>query len=183
MIRLRFSTLLAVLLLLALATRAHASARLIDVVPTDGGCVAGPIGESVQFWEVEPGKTYELTITNVFECANGGTGTGIDVRVNSSSAGNTDVVAALQGVAGTYKFSFTVPLNAVCTMPIFYCTTPGMSNTGMFVRRNDGGEFQAHLRMCSFGPGCTVPTTITGTDCQASPSRSRTWSQVKSFYR
>ena len=182
MLRFRYSTLLAILLLLALATRAHAGARLINVTPTDGACVAGPIGGSVQFWEVEPGRSYELTLSNVLDCAASGTPPTIGVRLNSSSAGNTDAVATLEA-DGTYKFTVTIPANALCTMPIFYCTTPGMSNTGMFVQRDDGLEFQAHLRMCTFGADCTDPTVITGTDCRLTPTRSRTWSQVKSIYR
>src|SRR6185436_14206404 len=114
--------LLAALAALAIPSLVQANARLISVVPTDGGCVSGPTGSSVQFWDVEPGRTYELTISNVTECANGGTGPTINVRVNSST-GNTDLIATLV-VPGTYKFTYTLPANGVCTFPIFYCTNP-----------------------------------------------------------
>ena len=173
---------LAAIASLVLPTLAHANARLINVVPTDGGCVAGPTGLAVQAWDVEPGKTYEITISNVTECANGGTDATLNVRVNSSNTGNTDLVATLV-VPGTYKFSYTLPANAVCTYPMFYCTTPGDNSSGLRVNRNDGGPFQAHLRAASFGPGCSNPQAILGGDCLVVPTRPSTWGKVKSFYR
>ena len=188
MIRLRRCFLLATFLLVASAACAHANARLLSVASVNGSCVVGPNGGSVQFWEVEPGKSYDLTITGVLECGNGGTDPTIGVRINSSSAGNWDMVANIVmennvAVPGKYTFRFDVPANAVCTMPLFYCTTPGMNNTGLRVWRSPDDEFQAHLRMASFGPNCTIPTTVTGAACQASPTLSRTWSQVKQIYR
>ncbi len=173
---------LAAACVLACTARAHASARLVSVTPVDGGCVAGPEGVSVQFWNLQPGKTYELTLTHVTDCANGGTDATIDVRVNSSGVGNTDAVAT-QMVPGTYRFTFAIPAGARCTMPIFYCTMPGVGSSGMFVRRNDGDMFQAHLRMASFGSGCTNPDALEGGDCLAVATRARTWAQVKSIYR
>jgi len=173
---------LVALAVLSIPSLAQANARLINVVPTDGGCVSGPTGASVQFWDVEPGRTYELTISNVTECANGGTDPTINVRVNSSSAGNTDLVATLV-VPGTYKFTYTLPANAVCTLPIFYCTTPGHNNTGTRVNRNDGANFQAHLRAAAFAPGCTNPQSILGGDCGLVPTRPSTWGKLKSIYR
>jgi hypothetical protein len=173
---------LAALAAMVLPSLAQANARLISVVPTNGGCVSGPTGNSVQFWDVEPGKTYQLTISNVTECANGGTDPTLNVRVNSSSSGNTDLVATLV-VPGTYKFSFTLPFNAVCTLPIFYCTTPGQNNSGLKVNRNDGADFQAHLRAAAFSPGCTNPQPILGGDCLIVPTRPSTWGKLKSIYR
>ena len=136
---------LAVVASLAWAPLARANAQLISVTASDGGCVSGPTGNTTQFWDVQPGKTYQLTINNVTECGNGGTDATINVRVNSTGAGNTDVVATLVS-PGTYTFSYTLAANAACTFPLFYCTTPGQNNTGMMVMRNDGGKFQAHLR-------------------------------------
>jgi len=173
--------LLAALAALTIPSLVHANARLISVVPTDGGCVSGPTGSSAQFWDVEPGRTYELTISNVTECANGGTGPTINVRVNSST-GNTDLVATLV-VPGTYKFTYTLPANGVCTFPIFYCTSPGQNNSGMRVNRNDGGNFQAHLRAAAFAPGCKSPQSILGRDCGLVPTRPSTWGKLKSIYR
>lgn len=161
---------------------ARANARLVSVVPLDGGCVAGPTGNSVQFWDVEPGKTYRLTITNVTECGNGGTAPTINVRVNNSAGGNVDLVATLIA-PGTYVFDYTVPLTAACTGPIFSCTTPGRGGSGTFVQRNDGETFQSHLRAATFGPGCTNPTEVPGPGCSTVPTRSRTWGSVKAIYR
>src|SRR5262249_10958107 len=107
----------------------HATARLTNVVPLDGGCVSGPTGASNQFWDVQPGKTYKLTLPNVTECGNGGTAPTINVRVNSSGSSNTELVATNTS-PGTYTFSYTLAPNATCTFVIFYCTTPGQGNSG-----------------------------------------------------
>src|SRR5262245_23000777 len=91
---------------LASPSVSRADATLTNVVAVDGGCVSGPTGNTTQFWDVQPGKTYQLTITNVAECGNGGTDATIGVRVNSSTSGNVDVVATLVST-GTSTFSFT----------------------------------------------------------------------------
>ena len=157
-------------------------ARLIGVTAVDGGCVSGPTGPSVQAWDVEPGRTYTLTIGNVTECANGGTDPTLNVRVNSSGSGNTDAVATWIA-PGTYQFDYTMPAGASCTLPVFYCTTPGVGSSGSFTRRNDGGNYQAHLRAATFGPGCTNPQEIIGPWCQPTPVRPGTWGRVKALYR
>ena len=165
---------------LASAPLAHANARLTSVVALDGGCVSGPTGPTTQFWDVQPGKTYQLTITNVTECGSAGTAATIGVRINSTGSGNADLVAANAGV-GTYTFSFAMPANAACTFMIFYCTTPGHGNTGIKVNRNDGGPFQAHLRASAFGPGCTSPTPITG--CTTVGVQPSSWGSLKTYFR
>ena len=104
------------------------------------------------------------------------------MRVKSSYTGNTDIVATLV-VPGRYKFTYTLPANAVCTMPIFYCTTPRQNNSGIRVNRNDGADFQAHVRASTFSPGCTNPLPILGGDCAIVPARPSTWGAVKAFYR
>ena len=167
--------------LLLSSTLARAEARLVSVTPLDGGCVAGPTGPSVQFWDVEPGRRYEFTLTNVTECGNGGTAPTINIRVNMSG-GNVDLVATRTG-PGQYVFSLTIPLGFTCTGPIFYCTTAGNPSTGLFVQRSDGGKHQAHVRAATFGPGCTNPTTISGPGCATVFTFSRRWGQVKDIYR
>ena len=157
-------------------------ARLTGVAPVDGGCVSGPTGPSVQKWDVEPGKTYTLTISNVTECANGGTDATLNVRVNSTGSGNTDIVASFVA-AGTYQFDFKVPADASCTLPVFYCTTPGDNSSGFFARRSDGGNFQAHLRAATFGAGCTNPQEIIGPACLPTPARPHSWGKLKAIYR
>ena len=186
MFRMRPLLLLAGLCLLAAPTIARANSlamgRVISVVPTDGGCVDGPNGGSVQFWEVQPGKSYEITIDHITDCANDGTDQTIFVRINSSSVGNTDLEATIVE-PGKYKFTFPIPIGARCTMPLFYCTVPGDASTGLRLRRSDDEEFQAHLRMASFLPDCSFAAALNGGDCLATPTMSRTWSQVKQIYR
>ena len=101
----------------ALATRLGV-ARLVNVAAVDGGCLAGPTGPGVQSWDVQPGKTYTVTIGDATECANGGTDPTLGVRINSSLSGNTDIVAT-RVAPGTYQFQYTVPADARCTMPVF----------------------------------------------------------------
>lgn len=184
--RFRF-LLIAAIAVLALPALAFAvdlgNARLTSVTPVDGGCVVGPTGGSVEKWDVEPGKTYTLTITNVTDCGNGGTDTTINVRVKSSSKGNTEIVAT-KVVDGTYQFTYTLPATASCTLPILYCTVFGQPDgPGMFVRRSDGGNYQAHLRAATFGPGCTNPQEIIGPGCDVTPARPFSWGRVKQLYR
>lgn len=175
--------LLAMALLSASAGLASANARLVSVTPLDGGCVSGPEGgpSAVQQWNVQPGLAYRITISGVVECANGGTDPVLNMRLNSSSAGNIEVLATLVAV-GTYQFDLTVPASARCTMPLNYGTIPGQSETGFRVYRNDGIDKQAHLRMVSFGPDCSNATGA-GSDCLATPTRVSTWSKVKAIYR
>lgn len=160
------------------------NARLVSVTPVYGGCVSGPTGGSVQAWDVERGQTYTLTISNVSECANGGTDPTLNVRVNSSTPGHeyTDLVAVYVS-PGVYQFDFTLPANAVCTMPIFYCTTPGeWLTTGVRVIRSDGVSKQAHLRASTFGAGCTNPTPILGPECGPVDTEESSWGAIKAFY-
>jgi hypothetical protein len=176
-------TIVFILALIAAPVVGMAGARLISVVPVGTGCVSGPTGPAVQAWDIEPGETYTVTIDTVVECANGGTDATLNVRVNSSSSGNVDLVAT-KVADGVYEFDVTLPTDAICTFPIFYCTTPGSNNTGIKVMRNDGGSFQAHLRAASFGPGCTNPTELGGELCDDGSVSvdAKTWSQVKILY-
>ena len=183
----RRAAIVALALLAVLATSAGtagANARLVSVIPLDGGCVSGPEGgpSAVQQWNVQPGSTYRITLAAAVECTNGGTDPTLHVRMNSGSAGNSDVVAALVAT-GTYEFDFTVPPGARCTMPINYCTIPGQGESGIRVLRDDGIDKQAHLRMASFGPGCTALTTSLGAECLATPTRAISWGRVKAIYR
>lgn len=161
---------------------ADANARLISVTPAGNGCVYGPSGPGVQSWDVEPGQTYVITISHVFECANGGMDPMLNVRVNSSSVGNVDLVATWVA-PGVYQFTYTMPMDGACTFPIFYCTTPGQSNSGLLVVRNDGVEFQAHLRASVFDVGCTNPQEIYDEYCGPVPTDDTTWGRIKALYR
>jgi len=181
----RYAFVLALVALVVVPVMASANARLISVVSTSGGCVDGPNSPnnvSVQHWDVEPGETYVLTIVDAFECGNGGTDMTIDVRINSTTHGNTDLVATNTGAAGSYEFTFTMPTDAQCTFPIFYCTTPGAGNTGLRVIRDDGLDYQAHLRASTFDAGCTNPTPILGPYCDVVPTDQTNWGRIKTLY-
>ena len=175
----------ATILCLVLPTLASADATVTSVTPVDGGCVSGPNGVSTELWDVEPGKTYVATLTGVTECGNGGTDATINVRVNGTSQTdpqNTDLVATLVA-PGVYEFTFTVPIDASCTMPIFYCTTPGVPQSGILAKSSADPSKGVHFRASTFGPGCTDPVEIQGPNCRTVPARPSTWSRVKSFYR
>ncbi len=164
--------------------------RLVSVTPVDGGCVSGPHGGTTEAWNIEPGHTYTLRIEDVTECANGGTGPTLDVRINSSIPGHeyTDLVAT-NVAPGVYEFEFTLPAEAWCTLPILYCSTPGeWLTTGLFVRRQDGATnnngkpFAAHLRASAWDAGCTNPTMILGPECSTVPTEESTWGMIKALY-
>jgi hypothetical protein len=166
--------------------------RLADVTPVDGGCVSGPTGATVEAWDIQPGYTYTITITDVTECANGGTDPTLDIRVNSSIPDHeyTDIMA--NNVSpGVYEFDYTLPEDAWCTLPILYCTTPGeWLTTGLFVIRHDGGTnpqgvpYAAHLRASIWGAGCANPTMILGPECGGEvPTENSSWSALKAIYR
>ena len=105
-------TLLLCLLLIGVPNLARANARLTDVTPLDGGCVAGPSGNSVERWDVEAGHRYLVRLEQVTECADGGAAATLDVRLNSSATGNVDRVA--QWIApGVYTFDVTLPSNEI----------------------------------------------------------------------
>ena len=181
---------ISILALAILPAIAHAiplgTGRLVSVTPVSGGCVFGPSGATVQQWDVERGYTYTLTITNVTDCANGGTDPAINVRVNSSTTDHlyTDLVAVFVST-GVYQFDYTMPVYGVCTFPIFYCTTPGeWLTSGLRVRRNDGVANQAHLRVSWWGPGCTPAGEILGPECEGGTVRaeSSSWGAIKALY-
>lgn len=187
--------LIAVCCLLILPATGYAldkgTARLVSVVPVDGGCIAGPSGATTEAWDIEPGYTYTLRLEGVTECANGGTDPTLDIRINSSIPDHeyTDLVATFVST-GVYEFNYTLPEDAWCTLPILYCTTPGeWLTTGLFVIRHDGGTnsqgvpFSAHLRASEWDEGCTNPTMILGPECGAVPAEQSTWGAVKTLYQ
>ena len=177
----KFLLIVSILMLAVLPATTHANARLVSVTSVSGGCVSGPTGPFVQSWDVEVGETYRIQISHVTECANNGTDPTLNVRVNSTVVGNFDLVATNVG-PGVYEFDFTLPMDALCTLPIFYCTTPGDGSSGLFVWRDDGAPWQAHLRASSFQPGCTYPTELIGPDCGPVPTENSTWGAIKTLY-
>ena len=122
--------------------------RVTSVVGVGGSCTSGPDGNSVQSWEVAEGGTYDVTLSNVNDCGNGGTDATIQVIVKSSETGN-QCITADKSQDGVYVFRITMPQVACNTLPITYCTSNCGPDTGKLARRSDGGNFQAHLRMAT----------------------------------
>jgi hypothetical protein len=133
--------------------------KVINVTPVNTECIAGPNGNAVQSWEVQQGGTYEVTIAGVTDAGSGGTDPSIPVIVKNSSAGNQTLTAFQDGV-GVYKFTITMPANACNTFPITYGSAE--ENDALFARRNDGGNFQSHLRAATFDGSCN----LTGEDTE-----------------
>lgn len=120
------------------------SGRVTQVVALDGGCVSVS-GNSVQSWNVQQGKTYRVTLSNVTECS----GDELSIVVRSSATGNIPLTASKVS-EGTYEFTITMPANACYTYPITY----SCDGNFWFARRSDGERFQAHLRAAIFDSNC-----------------------------
>lgn len=129
--------------------------KVINVVPVNTECISGPSGNGVQSWDVQQGGTYEVTIAGVTDAGNGGTDPTIEVIVKSSNTGN-QCLTAFQQATGVYKFTITMPANACQTFPITYGSTGCQESTALFARRNDGGNFQSHLRAANFDGSCNL---------------------------
>lgn len=127
--------------------------KVINVVPVNTECVSGPTGNGVQSWDVQEGGTYEVTIAGITDAGNGGTDATIEVIVKNSTTGNQCLTAFKQST-GVYKFTITMPANACDTFPITYGSTGCDESTSLFARRNDGGNFQSHLRAATFDGSC-----------------------------
>src|SRR5215467_8602266 len=100
----------------------------ISNVTSSNNCVYSDTnGGGNQFWDIQAGGTYTVTISGVDDAANGGLDSSMDVIVHNSSGGNACVVAN-QTAEGVYQFTLTLvgdPPNGttMClTMPIEYGT-------------------------------------------------------------
>lgn len=141
------------------------NARVFSVISLDGGCVFDddqPVN-SVESWDVQQGKTYQVTLTDVTDCAHGGTDATIKVNIKSTPTGNV-CLTATQVQIGTYVFNITMPSNACFTYPIVYCASATCTgNDGFFARRKDGGASESHLKAATFDENCQNP--IADEDC------------------
>ncbi len=146
----------------AIFTDGLGTGRVSSVVPTDGGCVHQTVNNpsSVESWDVQEGKSYHVTLTNITECSD----ETIGVLVKSSATGNQCLVATRTG-EGTYEFDVTLPAQACNTMPIEYCVSNCKPSSGYLARRSDGNDKQSHLRMYNFGAGCDWASGSEDTDC------------------
>jgi hypothetical protein len=152
----------------------------ISNVTSASNCVASTTnGGGIQFWDIQAGGTYTVTLSGVTDCASQGNENTIGVIVRNSTGGNIPVTAnqatdqnnqPLQGV-----YTFTVTLTNQClTMPIEYCATgnPLQPGTGKFAQDNVGGVaggHAGHLRTATFDGSCAVTgqdNTCQGTGCQ-----------------
>ena len=174
----RTRLLLAASLAALLPASAFAAARVTSVASTDGGCVFGPTGNSnIQNWDLEKGKTYQITFTGVTDCANGGTDPLIGFELKNSVGGNTFWVAN-NGTTGVYSGTFSLPGGGCETFPVRYCTTAGVANSGIAALAPTGNA-AVHMRAATFGAGCTNPQEVL---C-ATPVSPAAWSTLKSLYR
>jgi len=147
-----------------------------NVTSSAGNCVySNTNGGGLQFWDIQSGGTYTVTLSNVIDCDQG-QDSSIGVIVHNSTGGNIYVLGNQQSV-GVY--TFTITLAGQCqTMPIEYCTqkndAPGnFPGTGFFAQNfngTGGGGHVGHLRTATFTTDdtCTetgLDTTCTGVVC------------------
>lgn len=127
-------------------------------------------GGGIQFWDIQAGGIYTVTLSGVDDAANQGMDASMDVIVHNSSGGNLNVTATQTGTQGVYTFNIT--LGAQCmTMPIEYGTLscnphspqcvpmPGWQGFGLFAQDYNGtgaGGNEGHLRTTIFDgyPSC-----------------------------
>jgi hypothetical protein len=151
------------------------NATVSSVTSSSGSCVQSTTnGGGIQFWDIQAGGTYTVTLTGVTDCASQGNDSTIGVVVHNSAGGNIYAVAQFQDV-GVY--TFTVPLTTQClTMPIEYCThdrnglPANLPGTGMFAQDYPGGVaggHEGHLRTATFDDNCNA--TGEDTTCQGPP--------------
>jgi hypothetical protein len=165
-------------------TPANFGSAYISNVTSPSNCVYSDTnGGGIQFWDIQAGGTYTVTLSGVTDCANQGNDSSIDVIVHNTAGGNINATAnqvdSQQGV-----YAFTITLSGQClTMPIEYCTLashptkdnpdpgPGFQEgTGQFAQDNVGGApggHQGHLRTTIFDTNCVKQED--DTTCQPTP--------------
>ena len=179
MLRLHPLAAAAVILVLLLPGAAHASARLISVLPRDGGCVGDPTGRHIETWPVQPGRVYTLRFDHVHDCGHNGTDPTLGVLLVGGGLQSLPLTAT-RVTCGEYEFDYLVPAGACEDLHVRYGVTDGMPDTGYEAGRHDDGTQQAHLRACTFDPGCTNPKPIV---CGSTATTGSSWGQLKSIYR
>ena len=161
-----------------------------NVTGSAGNCVFSDTnGGGIQFWDVQAGGTYTITLSNVVDCDQG-QDSQIGVIVHNSTGGNIYTLANQQSV-GVYQFTVTLvgPIGTQClTMPIEYCTTSAIGvpankpGSGFFAQDfngTGGGGHPGHLRTATFDDSCNLTgldTTCSGITCDPSSI------QVTKFY-
>src|SRR5438477_2534656 len=135
-----------------------------NVTSSTNNCVYSDTnGGGIQFWDIEAGGTYTVTLSGVDDAANTGLDSTMSVIVHNSVGGNI-CTTATQTAEGVY--TFTITLGAQClTMPIEYGTlscnpkapscvpVAGCGGFGLFAQDNVGdiaGGHEGHLRTTIF---------------------------------
>ena len=145
-------------------------------VPANQYCVQSTTNNGgQQFWDIQAGGTYTVTLSNVTDCASQGNDSTIEVIVQNSVGGNICATASqdvLNPVVGQY--TFTITLGGQCeTMPILYCTTGCGPNTGIKAQddiSNAPGGHLGHLRIATFDGSCVLASESPYPSCSASPT-------------
>ena len=144
---------------------ATGNATISNVTAVNGECVQSTITGQGQKWDVQAGGTYDVTLSGVTDCANGGMDDTIGIIVQNSVGGHICPLTANQTSTGVYVFRVT--LSGQCeTMPILYCTNDCSTNTGLKAQDAPGGKL-GHLRIATFDDNCAV---VTNPSCSASPT-------------
>jgi hypothetical protein len=69
----------------------------ISNVTSNGSCVASTTNNGgIQFWDIQSGGTYTVTLSNVTDCASQGNESTIGVVVHNSDGGNNRLCAILK---------------------------------------------------------------------------------------
>jgi hypothetical protein len=146
----------------------------VSSVTSNGSCVHSTTnGGGIQFWDIQAGGTYTVTLTGATDCDQG-MDTNIGVVVHNSGGGNIYALATYQDV-GVYTFTITLTTQCL-TMPIEYCThdsnglPANQPGSGMFAQDAPGGVaggHEGHLRTATFDGDCNA--TGEDTTCQGTP--------------
>jgi hypothetical protein len=143
------------------------NATVSNVTSTSNCVYSDTNGGGVQFWDIQAGGTYTVTLSGVTDCD---PLSQIGVIVHNSGGGNIYVLADQQS-EGVYTFTITLTTQCL-TMPIEYCThdanglPANQPGSGMFAQDAPGGN-QGHLRTTIFDSDCVKQGD--DTTCQATP--------------
>src|SRR5262249_35566471 len=139
------------------------TAKISNVVsnPANTYCVRSTTSGPNQFWNVQQGGTYTVTLSGVTECS----GDTIGVIVKSTDNGN-QFVQATKVSEGVYTFDISMSPCACNTNPILYCTNGNDPSTGYFARDASGNP-GGHLRAAIFDANCNF--VAADTDCTCTP--------------
>src|SRR4051812_4067224 len=140
----------------------------LSLVSGDNACVRQYSQNSnVNWWNIQAGKTYSLTLSNINDCANGGTANTITVSIVDINLNKTCYIATKIST-GTYRFVYTASNCGVVN--IWYCVTNCAPNSGPsgFVARctpGPGSGQAAELRTSLFNSQCVWQSDVSSNCC------------------